>query len=265
MTDSNQHSILLEIQRSGFPYADDLIHAFIGGSELHGAKVKNTDDMDIYGVYVEAPQFAIGLDRSEHYVWSTAGNERRNGPDDVDVTLYSLRKWAQLAAKGNPTALHFLFAGHAGHNIWQKIVKNTEAFLCRQSATQFLGFADDQLKRVTGEKGRGRKGQRPELEQEFGYDTKAAMHTLRLLYECIELMAEERITLPRPEKDLLIYVRTGGWTLEKLIQEAYKLFAAAKEAQLHSNLPESIDRHRISGLIADAYLHHWKQSNSHPV
>jgi uncharacterized protein len=263
--DTRQSLVLQQIKSSGFPHFHYLIHSFIGGSELHGAKVRDTDDMDIYGVYVEPPELAIGLDRSEHYVWSTAGNERRNGPDDVDVTLYSLRKWAQLAAKGNPTALHFLFAGHAGHNIWQKIVKNTEAFLCRQSATQFLGFADDQLKRVTGEKGRGRKGQRPELEQEFGYDTKAAMHTLRLLYECIELMSEGRITLPRPERDLLIHVRTGGWTLEKLIQEAYKLFAAAKEAQLHSSLPESIDRQRISRLIADAYMHYWQQPNSRPV
>lgn len=72
--------VLDQIERSGFPHSRDLIHAFIGGSELHGAKVKDTDDMDIYGVYVEPPELAIGLDRSEHYVWSTAGNDRRNGP-----------------------------------------------------------------------------------------------------------------------------------------------------------------------------------------
>jgi len=260
--DGKHALILQQIERSGFPHSHDLIHSFIGGSELHGAKVKDTDDMDIYGVYVEPPELAIGLDRSEHYVWSTAGNDRRNGPDDVDVILYSLRKWASLAAKGNPTSLHFIFTGHQSHHrTWQDILNNTEAFLSRESATQFLGFADDQLKRVTGEKGRGKKGQRPELEQEFGYDTKAAMHTMRLLYECIELMRDRRITLPRPEKDLLIHVRTGGWTLEKLIQEAYKLFAQAKEAQLHSKLPDTVDRNRISRLIADAYLLHWKQAD----
>lgn len=187
-------------------------------------------------------------------------------PDDVDVILYSLRKWASLAAKGNPTSLHFLFTTHQSHHdTRQEIFKNTEAFLSRESATQFVGFADDQLKRVTGEKGRGKKGQRPDLEQEFGYDTKAAMHTLRLLYECIELMRDSRIALPRPEKDLLIHVRNGGWTLEKLIQEAYQLFAEAKEAQLHSVLPDMIDRNRISRLISDAYLRHWQEYNSHLV
>jgi hypothetical protein len=49
----------------------------------------------------------------------------------------------------------------------------------------FVGFADDQLKRqlkrMTGSKGRGKKGQRPEIEEKFGYDVKAAMHALRLL------------------------------------------------------------------------------------
>ena len=49
---------------------------------------------------------------------------------------------------------------------------------------QFLGFASDQLKPMTGKKGRGKKGQRPEIEQKYGYDVKAAMHALRLLCEC---------------------------------------------------------------------------------
>src|SRR5436305_626808 len=98
------------VRLSGFTKTDNLIHLFIGGSELHGAKSGQTDDTDIYGVYIESPEEALGLDPSEHFVWSTTGDERRNGPDDVDVTLYSLRKWAAMAGKGNATALHLLFA-----------------------------------------------------------------------------------------------------------------------------------------------------------
>src|SRR5215831_16403714 len=101
------------VERSGFGERGRIIHLFVGGSELHGAKVKDTDDLDIYGAYVEAPEWMIGLERREFHVWSTAGNDRGNGPEDIDVCLYSLRKWAGLAVKGNPTALHFLFAGNA--------------------------------------------------------------------------------------------------------------------------------------------------------
>jgi hypothetical protein len=31
-------------------------------------------------------------------------------PADIDITLYGLRKWAGMVGKGNPTALHYLFA-----------------------------------------------------------------------------------------------------------------------------------------------------------
>jgi uncharacterized protein len=108
--------LLSAIGQAQFPHLDNLINAFVGGSELHCAKIKATDDLDIYGVYLEPPELALGLERSEFFVWSTAGNERRNGPDDIDVCLYSLRKWAGLAAKGNPTALHFLSAQNYAPN-----------------------------------------------------------------------------------------------------------------------------------------------------
>jgi predicted nucleotidyltransferase len=192
---------LSAVQQSGFPHFDNLMHVFVGGSELHGAKVKNTDDLDIYGVYLEPPELALGLEKSEFFVWSTAGNDRRNGPDDIDVCLYSLRKWAGLAAKGNPTALHFLFARNYAtkSTVWEAVVSNRDVFLSRQAASQFRGFADAQLRRLQGI-GTGKKGQRHELIGEHGYDIKAAMHVIRLLNEGIELMRHGLITLPRRKR-----------------------------------------------------------------
>src|SRR5690349_18486322 len=208
--------LLQHVRDAGFPFPERVIHLFVGGSELHGAKVHGSDDLDIYGVYIEPPEMILGLESFPHFVWSTAGDDRRNGPNDVDVTLYSLKKWAGLACKGNPTALHFFFAEGAIRNtLWKEIIANRHVFLARNCAKQFLGFADDQLKRMTGKKGRGKKGQRPEIEEKYGYDVKAAMHTLRLLYECKEIVSDGVITLPRPERDFLIRVRTGKYSIEK--------------------------------------------------
>jgi uncharacterized protein len=255
-------SLLNLVALSGFDRPGGLIHLFVGGSELHGAKVGKTDDTDLYGIYIEAAEEALGLEPREHFVWSTAGDERRNGPDDVDVTLYSLRKWAGMAAKGNATALHFLFAAprEVPPAAWNKVQAHREIFLSRSSAKQFLGFADAQFKRLTGEKGSGKKGQRPEYIGKYGYDTKAAMHGLRLLYECLELMAHKRITLPRPEKDLLIEVRSGAWTLERVLRHARQLEAEAKEAVANSPLPERVDNTTISKFVAQVHLEFWKGS-----
>jgi hypothetical protein len=142
-------------------------------------------------------------------------------------------------------------------SIWKQIAGEREIFLSRTFVKPFLGFADDQLKRMTGKKGRGKKGQRPEIERKYGYDVKAAMHTLRLLYECKELMLQHRITLPRPERDFLIKVRTGKYSMEKALAAAEELFAECEEAARASALPEKIDRQSVSRLVTAAYRAMW--------
>lgn len=249
------------VEQSKFPHRDGLIHLFVGGSELHGAKVKDTDDLDIYGAYLEPPELVVGLDQEDFCVWSTAGNERRNGPDDIDVCLYSLRKWAGLAAKGNPTSLHFLFAPnfvpgpHAEY--WNAILSQREIFLSRKAAQQFRGFADSQIRRLQG-LGTGKKGQRDELIGEHGYDVKAAMHTIRLLHEGIELMRLGTITLPRPEKELLVTIRTGKYgSLDRVLSLAGTLFSELEKAEAESKLLEGVDRKQVSKLVSDIYLRYW--------
>ena len=163
-----------------------------------------------------------------------------------------------MACKGNPTALHFLFAkGLLKNRIWSDVLKERNLFLARACAKQFVGFADDQLKRMTGEKGRGKKGQRSELEEKFGYDIKAAMHALRLLYECEELMTTGTITLPRPEKDLLIRVRTGKYSMEKVLAMAQTMFTKCEAAANESTLPETVDRKAVSRLVTQCYQKAW--------
>jgi predicted nucleotidyltransferase len=252
--------LMKEVQRSGFDAPETIIHLFIGGSELHGAKVGATDDLDLYGVFLDPPAVVLGLGARRHFVWSTASDDRRNGPDDVDLTLYSLHRWAQLAAKGNATALHFLFADatSTSDDLWQLIQAQRDLFVSKQSAIQFLGFAGNQLRRITGERGRGTKGRRPEYEGVFGYDTKAAMHCLRLYLECIELMRLGTITLPRPEREFLIEARSGEWTLERFLAEADKLRRDAEDAALESSLADTVDVRAISELLANVHLTAWK-------
>jgi hypothetical protein len=199
------------------------------------------------------------LEPRPHFIWSTASDDRRNGPEDIDITLYSLRRWAHLAAKGNATALHFLFASATASSAaaWDRIQAASALFLGKHSATQFLGFAENQRKRILGEAGRGKKGRRPEYECLHGYDSKAAMHCLRLYFECIELMRAGRITLPRPERDLLIQVRQGQFTMEQFSQMADDLRRDAEQATLNSPLPDAVDPQAISALVARVHLDYW--------
>jgi len=252
-----------DIRASGFRYPDELICAFVGGSELHGAKIKGTDDHDIYGVYVEPPDKILGIDSDEHFVWSTSGTDRRNGPGDVDVCLYGLRKFAGLACKGNPSVLHFLFARNAvlvspSVDTWQHLLDRRRDFLAKSHWKQFVGYANAQLARMVGD--RSRKVNRPELVLEYGFDTKFAMHVIRILVECEELLSTGWITLPSPEKELLISIRKGEVTQEWVMRDAEERTQRIKAlAETSTWLPETINRLTVSRLVAELYREHWKR------
>jgi predicted nucleotidyltransferase len=231
--------------------------ACIGGSQAHGAKLGATDDTDWYGLYIPPANKVLGLEREEHFVFTTGGKLGGNGPSDVDVCLYTLIKWAGLAAKGNPSALHFLFAPlEFTTETWERVSAQPELFLAKGHVKPFLGFADDQMKRLLGQKGQ-KNIHRAELEEKHGYDTKYAMHVIRLYGEAKELMENGRITLPRPNRAELIEIRQGKYSLSDIQELGIQLESEALAAQATSPLPDRVDRNAISRLLADVHLRCW--------
>ena len=169
-------------------------------------------------------------------------------------------KWARLAAKGNPSALHFLFAPLEFTTCtWDRVAAQPELFLAKGHVKPFLGFADDQMKRLLGQKGQ-KNIHRAELEEKHGYDTKYAMHVIRLYGEAKELMKDGRITLPRPNRDELIEIRKGKYSLMEIQGLGAQLESEALAAQATSPLPDAVDRNAISGLLADVHLQFWNAS-----
>jgi predicted nucleotidyltransferase len=244
---------------AGFPPDARMIHLFVGGSQLHGAKVSGYDDLDIYGAYIEGPERILGLHSLPHFVWSSGSARALNTADDIDVTCYSLHRWGELMLKGNPAVLHYLYAECAlGQTIWAThILPFREGLLSQKSARQYLGFADAQRMRLTGERGMGRHGQRLDLIETFGYDTKFAMHYIRLLYECRELLRDRKLTLPRPERTQLIDIRLGKYAQEDVFALGRELKAECESLLAISKLPELPDKNLLSRIIAAAYREQW--------
>lgn len=246
-------------EKYGFAHPGNLIQAFIGGSQLHGAKVDGTDDTDWYGVYIEPPEKMIGLDREEFFVFTTGGKEGGNGPDDVDVCLYSLRKWAGMAAKGNPSALHFVFAKENFSTVWwAKVLQNRDIFVAKSHLRPFLKFAEDQMERLCGRKGQ-KNIHRAALEAEHGYDTKYAMHVIRLYLEAKEYMDEGLITLPNPKVDLLVAIRQGKYKRTEIEEMGKQLESEALSAQQASGLQETVDPNAVTKLVTGIYLDFWSR------
>lgn len=258
------------IRRTPFQWPDSIIRAFVAGSQMHGATGNKPGDLDIAGVYIQPVEMVLGITQKrdedgkskwfdpDTQVWSSAG-DTKNSADDIDVNMYSLRKWAGMAATGNTTALEFLFVNGLPTDsvIWDLHIKsNTEHFISKRAGFHFVAFAKAMLLRLSGGN-TGRHGQRPELETEFGFDSKGAMHMLRVLGEGIELMNTGVITLPRPEAPFLRDVRNGRHPWTQVDEIAEDRFRVLEESIKTSSLPDELDRARVSSIITAAQLDFW--------
>jgi uncharacterized protein len=251
------------------------------GSGVHGTSISGQDDRDEMGICFEPPEYVTGLARvpagidadaktvafeqyQRHTVWDQPGGlANRSGAGDLDVVIYSARKWARLALSGNPTVLLVLFVpddevmyrNEAG----VELVQNSQRFVSRQAADRFLGYLTAQKKAMTGEV--GAHTNRPELVTVHGYDTKFAMHALRLGFQGIELLTTGRITLPVPDRDgaYLRSVRRGEVALDEVLIAIADAEAALARLRDSSALPEQPDHQWVDQWLHRSYLRHWSR------
>lgn len=229
------------------------------GSNVHGVAV-GADDRDELGVCIEPPECVIGLRHFETYVWRTKPEGVRSEAGDLDLTIHSLRKFARLAAKGNPTILMLLFvpSEHRVDNdgIGSWLLSERQMFIARNAGRAFLGYLTAQKERLLGERGQKRT-KRPELVEEYGYDTKYAGHMIRLGIQGIELLETGKITLPMPDADVVLAVRNGEWDLQKVLTRAGELERDLEDLLDTSPLPEKPNYAVIDDFLVNAYQEAW--------
>src|ERR1700751_1209908 len=160
------------------------------GSGVHGTSIAGQDDRDEMGLCLEPPQFVTGLARvpngirgqgpsvrfeqyERHTAWDRpGGGGNRSGAGDLDVIIYSARKWARLALAGNPTVLLVLFVPDQEvvfrNEAGAELGGNAAGFVPRLAATRFLGYLRAQKSAMTGQA--GGHTSRPELVAAHGYD-----------------------------------------------------------------------------------------------
>jgi uncharacterized protein len=149
------------------------------GSGVHGTAVDGQDDRDEMGICLEPAEYVCGLRSFEQYIFRTQPEGVRSGAGDVDLTIYSARRWMRLAAHGNPTVLLPLFV--ADKNIIVRTEFGDEmrllapSLLSLKAGERFWGYLQSQRKRLLVIRG-GKHTNRPELIDMYGFDTKYAMH-----------------------------------------------------------------------------------------
>lgn len=253
------------------------------GSGVHGTSIVGQDDRDEMGICLEPPRYVTGVarvpsgpggaDRAErivfeqyerHTAWDRDGGIRnRSGAGDLDVVIYSARKWARLALGGNPTVLLLLFVPDEEvvfrNAAGAELAANGHRFASRQAAGRFLGYLQSQKAAMTGEK--SAHTNRPELVAEHGYDTKYAMHALRLGLQGKELLTTGRITLPVPEPDrsFLRSIRRGEVPLRTVLEAIDDAENELIRLRTASPLPLEPDSGWVDEWLHRSHLAYWAE------
>lgn len=243
------------------------------GSTVHGLALAGTDDRDEMGVCLEPVESVVGFSEFEQYIYRTAAeregkHDAPSRPGDLDLTIYSLRKYLRLAMQGNPTVLTLLFTrGEA--NVYcdargSQLQELAPQIVSRQAGKRYLGYLESQRQRLMGERGQ-KKVNRPELEEKYGYDTKYAMHMLRLGFQGVELLSTGHLELPMSGEDqaFCYSTRKGEVPLQDVLSKVGNLERELKDLISDGPIQETPDKEAVESWMIGRYWEKWKCENEH--
>lgn len=165
-----------------------------------------------------------------------------------------------MALKGSPTVLLLLFI--TGEHVLEcselgrELQALAPAFLSKRTGRAFLGYVEAQRRGLTGERHATRTR---ELSAAHGYDTKYAMHALRIAHQGQELLSTGRITLPvgEPERGRLMRVRHGEIALDDVLARLDEQSAQLERTTASADLPDVPDRAAVDRFLVGAYRRGW--------
>lgn len=234
------------------------------GSGVHGMAIAGSDDIDEMGICVEPPTTVMGSRHFEHYTYRTQPEGVCSGPGDLDLVVYSVRKFCHLAAAGNPTVLLPLFIGEPDiqyiNDLGRELLANREWFAARSAGAKFKGYLHSQRQGLLGLRSGGTRNQgRADIRAKYGWDVKFGAHMVRLGVQGVEFLRTGAITLPIPEPELtwLRDLKQGRHTKEEALARAEELEREIDGLIGTSRLPERPDQAAIDAWLVSVHRRFW--------
>lgn len=115
----------------------------------------------------------------------------------------------------------------------------------------------EELKSVLSKLPNSSNAKRAGLIERHGFDTKFAMHAVRLFLQCEQIMTEGDLDLERNSK-ILNGIRNGEWSLDKIIQWCDDKEKQLEQVYVNGNgLPYKPDEKAIKDLLLQCIEHHY--------
>ena len=240
----------------------------IVGSRAYGTATEDSDT-DLMSVVIPPIETYLGID-----YWGNQGTAEQRTEDGGEHTFYELRKFVKLCINFNPNVIPLLWLPeHCYRDITpagQKLIDNRNLFNSKQAYYSLTGYAQNQCKKMVarGSETTGKMGaRRKDLVKKYGYDTKFAMHTIRLLRMCAEFLTrpEEGLRVHRNDYEELLRIRAGAVSMEAVLDRAQSLLDFSKFRLNGSELPEKPDNQKINELLLEIFEQDFGIRTKHPA
>ena len=221
----------------------------ISGSRAYGFANENSD-IDYRGIFFPHQKCFYGFENFKDPIETK----------DPDTVFYSFKKFISLAIANNPNILEILFIDDPNLIIQdskyiQRIKMFRQDFLSKRIFTTYLGYVKAQMHKIKNEGNCSPEmnSRRMEDIKKNGYDTKAASHVFRLLFQGIELAREKIISIPLPKGDVFVckLVRNGKVSFEDFVKDSNDFIEIFKELETKSDLPDEPNIELINDLVMD--------------
>lgn len=207
---------------------DHLLYATFAGSRSYGTSTSSSD-IDVRGIAFAPRRTIFGLSTYEQTII-----------DDPDTVIYSLRKYFDLALKGNPNILELLYVEPTDVifiDTYGTILReHRELFLSQKVFHAFGGYAIKNMRKLA-------------QRDESSYDAKDASHLIRLLQMGTELLLTKSMRVRRPNAPELLSIKRGEWKLVDVLDYAERLYEEMTSAHDHTTLPPQPDQSAAERLL----------------
>ncbi|MGR4884457.1 DNA polymerase beta superfamily protein [Streptomyces sp. LARHCF249] len=209
---------------------DHTVYQCVMGSRAFGLATE-ASDTDRRGVYLAPTPLFWRFEKPPAHV---------EGPRDEEFS-WELERFCELALRANPNILECLHSPLVERltPVGEELLSLREAFLSRRAHTSFSRYAASQRGKLLAD-----------VRIHGAPRWKHAMHLLRLLLSCRDLLRTGRLTIDAgPHRERLLAVRRGELTWDEVDAWMSRLTSETESALTTTRLPEDPDHARVADFL----------------
>ncbi|MEU9235923.1 nucleotidyltransferase domain-containing protein [Streptomyces subrutilus] len=209
---------------------DHTVYQCVMGSRAFGLATE-ASDTDRRGVYLAPTPLFWRFEKPPTHV---------EGPRDEEFS-WELERFCELALRANPNILECLHSPLVEQvtPVGEELLSLRGAFLSRRAHTSFSRYATSQHGKLLAD-----------VRVHGAPRWKHAMHLLRLLLSCRDLLRTGRLVLDAgPHRDRLLAVRRGELTWAEVDTWMSRLTSETDAALTTTRLPENPDQARVQDFL----------------